>query len=54
VAVVIGYQLMLDSLSSGEERFSILAIAVAALGVAAAPPLLHWWHAAGRNESSGN
>jgi len=44
-AVVTGYQLMLDSLSSGEERFSILAIAIVALGVAAVPPLLHWWNA---------
>ena len=53
-AVVIGYQLMLDSLSSGEERLSILAIAVAALAIAAVPPLLHWWHAPESGESPGN
>lgn len=37
-AVVAGYQMMLDSLSNGEERFAMLAIAIVALVVASVPP----------------
>lgn len=53
-AVVTGYQMMLDSLSNGEERFAMLAIAIVALVVASVPPFLHWWSARAADGTPGN
>lgn len=49
VAIVIGYQLLLDTFSSTDTESPLVSLAASLFGLAVAtvPPLLHWWNARG-------
>ena len=46
MAIVIGYQLMLDSISADDSESPILTLlaALAGLAIASLPTFLHWWN----------